>query len=126
MRAGKTLGELEDWRAKNLQCRVVEVDFSLDTRGPNGAKVLGRSERIFEKRRLADAGVAVHDQHRTFATSRRGQHLIEHCLLATPADQPPNGAQSLHHAGNVRENVGETFPTHQRRWESGQQSVFGW
>ena len=68
VRAGKTLGELEDWRAKNLQCRVVEVDFSLDARGPNGAKVLGRSERIFEKSRLADAGVAVQDEHRTFAT----------------------------------------------------------
>ena len=61
-------------------------------------KIRGRFERIFEKRRLADAGIAVHDEHRTFATSRRGQHLIEHCLLAMPADQLPNAAWSLHRA----------------------------
>ncbi len=30
LRAGKTRGELEDWEAENLQCRVVEVCLSLD------------------------------------------------------------------------------------------------
>ena len=79
----------EKWRAELLKNRVVEFHLALDPCSPNDSEPLAGVCGLLEQCRLADAGVAVNDEHGAMAVACRIQKPLELGTFTPSADQAP-------------------------------------
>lgn len=82
---------MAEQRAQEIgQCGEGELRLGLGTAGPDDrdgpASAFGQR---FEQCRLADPGLAVHDQGTALAADQRGEQIIERAQLGDPADDHP-------------------------------------
>jgi len=88
LRSRQALDELEQRGAEPLHRRVVKLHLPLDACGAYHSKILTRLDRVLEQCGLADAGLAVQNQHGMATVPRGIQQPLEHRALASPSNQP--------------------------------------
>ena len=74
----------EHRHAQLVQSGERELHLRLDAPGPDHAKAQRPASRIIQQRRLADPGLAAHDQHGAAASPRPVQYPIHRRALAAP------------------------------------------
>jgi hypothetical protein len=83
------LPDVEERRTQLLHRCERELHLSLDPDSPGDPELRSSLDRVLEQCGLADAGLAMHDQHAATPGAHAVQQPVEHVALAFAAQQSP-------------------------------------